>query len=85
MPTVVRRRDYGTVNTAGVFKWHADALDTEDEYNRGYKIWERNKTAGIKQWKDYTNEGEYLFLALQGQVESSLWNQTKDDTRFSAV
>ena len=31
------------------------------------------------------NDGEYLFLVVQGQVEPSLWDQTKDDTRFSAV
>ena len=48
MPTIVRQRDYGTVNANGVFDWHPDALDTEDEYNRDYKIWERNVTSGIK-------------------------------------
>ena len=65
--------------------WNADAIDRENEYNRDYKIWERNVTAGIKQWKDYVNDGKYLFLAIQGQVEPSLWDQTKDDTRFPAV
>ena len=85
MPIVVRKRDYGTVNNAGIFEWHADALDTEDEYNRDYKIWDRNVTAGIKQWKDYVNNGRYLFLALQGQVEPSLWDKTKDDVRLASV
>ena len=85
MPATVNRRDYGSVNTASVFVWNADALDTEDEYNPDYKIWDRNVTTGIKQWKDYVNEGEYLFLALQGQVEPSLWDQIKDDTRFPAI
>ena len=85
MPTIVRKRDYGTVNAASVFEWHANALDTEDEYNRDYKIWDRNVTAGIKQWKDYINNGEYIFLALQGQVKPSLWDKTQDDVRFQAV
>ena len=69
MPTTARWNDYGTVNAAGVFNWHADAVDTENEYNRDYKIWERNLTVEIKQWKDYINEDEHLFLAIQGQVE----------------
>ena len=85
MPTVVCRRDYGTVNAAGVFEWHADTLDTENEYNRDYKIWDRNVTAGIKQWKDYVNNGRFIFLAIQGQMEPSLWDKTKEDTRFPAV
>ena len=79
IPTVVRKRDYGTVNNVGVFEWHAAALDTQDEYNRDYKIWDRNVTARIKQWKDYVNNGEYIFLALRGQVEPSLWDKTKNN------
>ena len=31
------------------------------------------------------NNGEYIFLAIKGQVELSLWDQTKDDTRFVAI
>ena len=72
MPAQVNQRYYGTVNANGVFAWNVNTLDTEDEYNRDSKIWERNLTTGIKQWKDYVNDGEYLFLALQGQVERSL-------------
>ena len=30
MPTTVNRRNYGTVNAAGMFFWNADALDTEE-------------------------------------------------------
>ena len=63
MPAIVNRRTYGAIIT-GVFAWNGDALDTEDEYNRDMKIWERNARAGIKQWKDYKNDGEYLFLAI---------------------
>ena len=43
MPATVNRRTYGTV-IAGVFTWNGDVLDTEDEYNRNMKIWERNTT-----------------------------------------
>ena len=61
-------------------------IDTEDEYNRNMKIWERSTTtAGIRELDNYANDGEYLFLAIQGQVEPSLWDQTKDDTQFAAV
>ena len=48
MPTAVRKRDYGTVDAANVFHWRPDALDTEEVYNRDYKIWDRNVSAGIK-------------------------------------
>ena len=68
MTTKSRKRDYGTVDALGVFHWRAPALDTEEDYNRDLKIWDRNLTAGIKQWKEYINNGEYLFLSIQGQV-----------------
>ena len=58
MPIAVRRRDYGTVDAAGLFHWRLDALDTEDKYNRDYKTWDRNVTVGIKQWKDYVNNSK---------------------------
>ena len=85
MPTAVRKRNYGTVDVAGVFHWRPDALDTEEEYNKDYKIWDRNLTTGIKQWRDYVNNGEYIFLAIQGQMERSLWDKTKDDAQFVAI
>ena len=31
------------------------------------------------------NNGESIFLAIQGQVEPSLWGKTKDDPRFGAI
>ena len=85
MPTAVRNRGYGTVDAAGVFHWRLDALDTEEEYNRDYKIWDRNVSAGIKQWRDYVNNGKYAFLVIQGQVKPSYWDKTKDNARFIAV
>ena len=85
MPTAVRKRDYGTLDAVGVFHWRPDALDTEEEYNRDYKIWDINVSAGIKQWREYINNGEYICLAIQGQVEPSLWDKTKDDDRFVEV
>ena len=60
-------------------------LDMEEDYNSDLKIWDRNLTAGIKQWKEYGNNDEYFFLAIQGQVESSLWDKTKDNARFAAI
>ena len=49
MQTAVHKRDYGTVDAASVFHWRPDTLDMEEEYNRSYKIWDRNVSAGIKQ------------------------------------
>ena len=85
IPIAPRKRDYGAVDAAGVFQWRPDALDTKENYNRDYKTWDRNPTAGIKQWRDYVNNGEYIFLAIQGQVEPSLWDKTKNDARFAAI
>ena len=83
--TTVHRGDYGIVDAASMFHWRTDALDTKYEYDRDYKIWGRNVTAGIKQWKHYVNNGECIFLAIQGQVEPSLWDKIKDDVRFPVV
>ena len=85
MPTAPHKRNYSTVDAHGVFVWRANALDTEEDYNRDYKIWDRSLTAGIKRYEDYINNGEYIFLAIQGQVELSLWDKTKDDARFAAI
>ena len=85
MPTAVGKRNYGTVDTVGVFHWQSDTLDTEEKYNKGYKIWDKNISAGIKQCRDYVNNGEYIFLPIQSQVEPSLWDKTKDNIRFAAV
>ena len=52
MPTAPRKRNYVTVDAHGVFVWRANALDTEEDYERDYKILERSLAAGIKQWKD---------------------------------
>ena len=85
MPADVGRSPYGTVTQAGVFVWNGNALDTEDRYNRDTKIWDRGMTSGISQWINYMNNGESTFLAIQGQVEQSLWDKTKDDPRFGAI
>ena len=84
-PIAPRKRNYVMVDAHGVFVWRANALDTEEDYNRDYKLWERSLAAGIKQYVDYVNHGEYIFLAIRGQVEPSLWDKTKDDARFAAV
>ena len=85
MPIAPRRRDYGADDALGVFQWRANTLNTEEEYDRDCAIWERSLGAGIKQAKDYVNHGEYIFLTIQGQVEPSLWDKTKDDVRFAAI
>ena len=42
-------------------------------------------TSGIKNWENYKNNGEYVFLTIKGQVEPALWDKTKDDPRFAAI
>ena len=60
-------------------------IDEEDQYNRYMKIWDRSVTLGISQWNNYVNNGESIFLAIQGQVEPSIWDKTKDNPRFVAI
>ena len=49
------------------------------------KIWDRRVTLGIRQWDNYVNNGESIFLAIQGQVEPSLLDKTKANTIFTAI
>ena len=42
-------------------------------------------TSGIIQWNNYVNNGESIFLAIQEQVEPSLWDKTKNDPRYAAI
>ena len=49
------------------------------------KIWDSSVKLGISQWNNCVNNGESIFLAIQGQVEPSLWDKTKDDPRFVAI
>ena len=58
IPIAPCKRDYGTIDAAGVFQWRPDTFDTEEDYNRDYKIWDRNLTTGTK----YVNNGEYIFF-----------------------
>ena len=48
MMTEPRRRDYGTVDALDAFHWRAPALDSEEDYIRDCKIWDKNLAAGIK-------------------------------------
>ena len=87
MPPGVGRSVCGAMNAANlpVFVWNGNALDTEDQYNRDMKVWDRSVTAAINQWNSYENNGEALMLAIKGQVETSLWDKIKGDSRFLAV
>ena len=85
MPTRVRKNTYGNPNPAGVFIWNAPAMDTEEDYAHDMIIWKTGQASGLKQYDDYVNNGEYLMLAIQGQVEPSVWDKTKADVRFAAI
>ena len=64
MPADVGRSAYGAM-AAGFFVWNGNALDTEGEYNRDMKVWDRSVSSGINQWYNYENNGECIFLAIQ--------------------
>ena len=83
--TEPHKRHYSAVDAMDVFQWRAPALDLEEDYIRDCKTWDKNLAAGIKQWKEYVNNGEYLFLTIQGQVEPSFWDKTKDNARSAAI
>ena len=85
MPADVGRTTFSTVNQAGVFVWNGNAIETEDNYNRAMRVWDRCVTSGIKNCENYENNGESILLAIQGQVEPALWDKTKDDPRFAAI
>ena len=85
IPNVPHRRDYGAPDAHGIFQWRAPACDTEKEYNSDCTIWNRSLAAGIKRYGDHVNNGKYIFLSIQGQVEPSLWDKTRADVRFAAI
>ena len=87
VPVPIRKINYGTpgANAGDAFVWNAPTGDTEDDYNTAVIIWKADREAGMKQFRDYTNNGEYIMLAIKGQVESSLWDKTKADVRFAAI
>ena len=76
MSADVGRGAYGAI-VVGVSIWNGNIIDEEDQYNRDMKIWDRSVTLGISQWNNYVNNEESIFLAIQKQVEPSLWDKTR--------
>ena len=87
IPARVLRSNYGGpgVNPGDPFVWNAPADETEDEYNTDFIVWRADREAGMKRFRTYQNNGEFIMLAIEGQVESSLWDKTKADARFPAI
>ena len=65
MPADVCRGVYSAI-VVGDFVWNSNVIDEEDQYNKDMKIWDRSVTLGISQWNNYVNNGESIFLAIQG-------------------
>ena len=84
MPARVRKNAYGT-SPNGVFIWNAPAMESEEDYDHDITVWKTGQAAGLKQFDTYVNNGEYIMLAIQGQIESSVWDKTKADVRFAAI
>ena len=85
IPPRVRKNTYGHADPAGDFIWNAPAVDTEEDYAHDIIIWKTGQASGLKQYDDYVNNGKYIMLAIQGQVEPSVWDKTKADVRFAAI
>ena len=84
LPTRIRKNTYGN-EVAGVFVWNPPAMDTEEDYAHNTITWKTAQAAGQKQYDDYVNNGKYIMLAIQGQVETCVWDKTKADVRFAAI
>ena len=84
LPNRIRKDTYGTfVN--GVFVWNAPAMNTEEDYAHDLMMLKTAQQAGQKNYDDYKNDGEFLYLAIQGQVETCVWDKTIADVRYAAV
>ena len=86
-PARVLRGNYGVpgANAGDAFVWNAPADETEERYDTDFVVWKADREAGMKRFRDYENNGEYIMLAIEGQIESSLWDKTKADVRFAAI
>ena len=85
MPTRVRKSSYGNPGANGEFIWNAPAVDTEEDNINDTTVWKTGQVSGMKQYQDYVNNGEYIILAIEGQVEPALWDKTRGDIRFAAI
>ena len=87
IPARVRKTNYGVAGVipGDAFIWNAPAIDIEEDNINNVTVWKTGQVSGMKQYQDYMNNGEYIMLAIQGQVEPSLWDKTKGDVRFAAI
>ena len=60
-------------------------METEEDYEMDVIEWKADRVAGMKQFQDYKNNGEYIMLAIEGQIKPLLWDKTKADVRFAAI
>ena len=87
IPARVRKTNYGVAgaNPRDAFVWNAPAINIEENYINDVTVWKTGQVSGMKQYQDYVNNSEFIMLAIQGQVEPSLWDKTKGDIRFPAI
>ena len=77
IPARVCKSNYGVLGAnPGEFIWNAPAVDTEEDYINDTTVWKTGQVSGMKQYQDYVNNGEYIMLAIEGQVEPLLWDKT---------
>ena len=74
IPARVRKTNYGIAgaNPGDAFIWNAPAIDIEEDYVNDVTVWKTGQVFIMKQYQDYVNNGEFIMLAIQGQVEQSL-------------
>ena len=74
IPARVHKTNYGVAgaNPGDAFIWNAPAIDIKEDYINNVTVWKKGQVSGMKQYQDYMNNGEYIMLAILGQVEPSL-------------
>ena len=49
---------------------------SEEDYNHEKDMWKQEATLAIKTYAKFLNDGKCLFIAIKGQTDPTLWDQT---------
>ena len=83
MPARVVKTDFGTLAANDTFTFTDFA--SEEDYNHEKDMWKQEATLAIKTYEKFVNDGECLFIAIKGQTDPTLWDQTVADPLFAAI
>ena len=78
IPARIHKSNYGVAgaNPGDAFIWNAPAMDSKEDYETDVIKWKTDRAAGMKQFQEYKNNGEYIMLVggpptLYGQFAKS--------------